>query len=80
MPTFCRAREIQARTTWRMDLWERGQQAGLVGGDTSPPEENTDRLGFIPECAHLLLQGVYGDFPHHNDGAHLDVGIADDAT
>ena len=29
---------------------------------------------------HLFLQGVYGDFPHHNDGAHLDGGIADDAA
>ena len=28
----CRAREIQARITRRMDLWERGQHAGLVGG------------------------------------------------
>ena len=28
----------------------------------------------------MLLQGVYGDFPHHNDGSHLDGGIADDAT
>ena len=27
----------------------------------------------------MLLQGVYGDFPHHNDGSHLDGGIADDA-
>ena len=27
-----------------------------------------------------LLQGVYGDFPHHNDGSHLDGGIADVAA
>ena len=51
-----------------------------VGGDDNPPEENADLLGFTPECAHLLLQGVYGDFPHHNDGSHLDGGIADDAV
>ena len=51
-----------------------------VGGDATPPEENVDLPGFIPECAHLLLQGVYGDFPHQNDGSHLDGGIADNAT
>ena len=35
---------------------------------------------FRPESAHPLLQGVYGDFPHHNDRAHLDEGIMDDAA
>ena len=44
-----------------------------------PPEENADLLGFNPERAHLFLQGVYGDLPHHNDGLNLDGGIADDA-
>ena len=48
-----------------------------VGGDTTPPEENADLPGFSPESAHLLLQGVYGDFLHHNDGSHLDGRIAD---
>ena len=42
------------------------------------PEENADLPGFTPERAHLLLLGVYGDFPHHNDGSYLDEGIADD--
>ena len=51
-----------------------------MGGATSPPKENADLTGFHPECAHLLLQGVYGDFPHHNDGANLDRGITDDAA
>ena len=51
-----------------------------MGGDVNPPEENTDLPGFTPERAHLLLQGVYGDFPHHNDGSHLDGGITDDAA
>ena len=41
-----------------------------VGGGATPPEENADLLGFTPERAHLLLQRVYGDFPHHNDGSH----------
>ena len=45
-----------------------------------PPEENVDLPGFHPERAHLLLQGVYGDFPYHNNGSHLDRGISDDAA
>ena len=45
-----------------------------MGGDATPPEKNAELLGF------LLLQGVYGDFPHHNDGSHLDGVIADDAA
>ena len=44
-----------------------------------PLEENADHLDFTPERARLLLQGVYGDFPHHNYGSHLDGVIADDA-
>ena len=51
-----------------------------VGGVVTPPEEDADLPGFHPELAHLLLQGVYGDFPHHNDWLHLDERIADDAA
>ena len=51
-----------------------------MGGDATPPEENLDLPGFNPEYSHLLFQGVYGDFPHHNYGAHLDGGIADDTA
>ena len=51
-----------------------------MGRGATPPEDNADLPGFTPEHAHLLLQGVYGDFPHHNDGLHLDGGIADDAA
>ena len=51
-----------------------------VGGNVPPPEENADLPGFQPESAHLLLQGVYRDFPHHNDRAHLDRGIMDNAV
>ena len=50
-----------------------------MGGDVPPPEENADLPGFHPERAQRLLQGFYGDFPHHNDGAHLDGGIVDDS-
>ena len=51
-----------------------------MGGDATPPEENEDLLGFTPERVHLLLQEVYGDFLHHNDGSHLDGGIAYNAA
>ena len=50
------------------------------GGDATHPEENTDLPGFTPERVRLLLQGVYGDLLHHNNGLHLDRGIADDAA
>ena len=50
------------------------------GGNSTPLEENADLPGFAPESAHLLLQGVYGDFLHHNDGLHLDGGISEDAA
>ena len=50
------------------------------GGDATLPEENADLLGFTPERVHLLFQGVYRNFPYHNDGSHLDGGIADDAA
>ena len=45
-----------------------------------PPEETADLLGFTPERAHLLLQGVYGDLLHHNDRLHLDGGVTYDAV
>ena len=51
-----------------------------MGEDGFPPEENADLPGLTPESAHLLLQEVYEDFPHHNDGAHLDGEIMDNAV
>ena len=42
-----------------------------------PPEENADLPDFTPDHAHLLLQEVSADFPHHNDGSHLDGVVAD---
>ena len=50
-----------------------------VGGMPPPPEEHADFPGFTPERAHLLLREIYRDFPHHNDGSHLDRGVANDA-
>ena len=54
-----------------------GRVGSHGGGTYPPPEENSDLLDFTPECAHLLLQEVYGDLPHHNDRSHLDRGVAD---
>ena len=55
-------------------------EVSCVGGDATPPEEKEDLLGLHPERAHLLLQGVYGEFLHHNDGSRLDGIIVDDAA
>ena len=52
----------------------------LCWGGSHPPEENADLPGIHPEHAHLLLQGVHGYLPHHNDRLHLDGRIADDAA
>ena len=50
-----------------------------MGGDGPPPEENADLPDFTPERANLLLQGVYGEYLHHNNGSHLDGGFVDEA-
>ena len=50
-----------------------------MGGDVPPSEEHVNLLDFTPERANLLLQGVYGDYLHHNNGSHLDGGVADKA-
>ena len=59
----------------------RGAQVEVVrvGGGVPPREENSDHPDFTPERAHLLLQKVYGDFPHQNNRSHLDGVVADDA-
>ena len=48
-------------------------------GAPFPPKEEEDLPEFILGCAHLFFQGVYRDFPYHNDGAHLDGRVPDDA-
>ena len=50
-----------------------------VGGDSPPPEENADIMDFTSKLTHLLLRGVYGGFPNHNNGSHLDREVIDDA-
>ena len=59
----------------------RGAQVEVVhmGGYVPPQEENADLTDFTPERVHLLLQLVYGDFPHYNNGSHMDGGVPDDA-
>ena len=44
-----------------------------------PPEENADLPDFTLVCAHMLLQGVYGEFLHHKYGLHLDWEVTRDA-
>ena len=55
-------------------------QAIRVGIYLPYPEKNADLPEFTLEHVHLLLREVYGKLPHHNDGSHLDGGIADNAT
>ena len=64
---------------------ERPHGGGVVevtrrGGGSTPPEEKVDLPGFTPESAHLLLQGVYEHFPHHNAGSRLYGGIMNDSV
>ena len=39
-----------------------------VGRAKPPPEENADLPDFTPEHAHLLLQEIFGELPHYNNG------------
>jgi hypothetical protein len=43
-------------------------------------DPGADLPGFTPVQADRLLDEVYGDHPHQNDGRHLDGGIEGDAT
>ena len=45
-----------------------------------PQEEGTYLPDFTRVRAHLLLQGIYVDYHHHNDRLHLDGGLPDDAV
>ena len=51
----------------------------MWGGGRAPPRGNVDLPVFALELVRLLLQEVYEDFPHHNDGSHLEGVITDDA-
>ena len=39
-----------------------------------------DLPDFTPERAHPLVQGVYGDLLHHNEGSCLDGRVPDDTV
>ena len=45
----CQAREIRARITRRMDLWDRGQHAGLVGDAKAEGADREGRAAFSGE-------------------------------
>ena len=47
--------------------------------DTFPPEEGADLPDYIATPTDDLLNILYGDHPHENDGCHLDGGIDNDA-
>ena len=49
-------------------------------GAASSTEEGADLQGFTSSRAHMLLQEVYGDSPHHNGGTHLTGGVPYDAV
>ena len=50
-------------------------------GEMPPPQRETQTYWDSPQNVRTcFLQGVYGDFPHHNDGSHLDGGIADETA
>ena len=40
-------------------------------GDVPSQKDITDLPDFTSDRGHLLLKGVYRDYPHHNDGTHL---------
>ena len=43
-----------------------------VGGGMLPPRGKRRPSRIRPISAHLLLQRIYGDFLHHNNGSHLE--------
>ena len=65
---------------WKAPEEERRIRICLCYGVNAPQEKGEYLLYFTLEFAQLLLQEIYGDFLHHNDGLHLDGVIADDAA
>jgi hypothetical protein len=43
-------------------------------------DPGADLPGFVPAPVDHLLEAVYGDWPHHNDGCHLDGGVNGDVA
>ena len=65
---------------WKAPEEERRIRICLCYGVNAPQEKGEYLLYFTLEFAQLLLQEIYGDFLHHNDGLHLDGVIADNAA
>ena len=74
--------EVNEKELYRDGDTPRGPPVEVIRmgvGGVHPPEENANLPYFTLEHAHLLLWGVYGYFPHHNYGSHLDGRVADGA-
>jgi hypothetical protein len=59
--------------------------AELAAVEEAPPDRpqkdpGADLSGFVPAPVDHLLKAVYGDWPHHNDGCHLDGGVNGDVV
>jgi hypothetical protein len=61
------------------DMFPVPQPAELQDFPHPGMDEGADLPGFVPAVADGLLDSVYGDHPHHNDGRHLDGGVSGDA-
>ena len=57
----CRAKEIRARITRWMDLWERGLHAGLVGGDKAEGAARAGRAASVGEEENEAVARSYQD-------------------
>jgi hypothetical protein len=54
-----------------------GQEEGQIEEEEIPVR---DMPGATIDTVDQMMDKVFGDHVHHNDGLHLDGGIADDAT
>ena len=63
---------------WKAPEEERRIRICLCYGVNAPQEKGEYLLYFTLEFAQLLLQEIYGDFLHHNDGLHLDGVVSED--
>jgi hypothetical protein len=56
------------------------QLEGIEEGPEETADPGADLPGFMPAHVNHLLDAVYGDWPHHNDGSHLDGRVASNST
>jgi hypothetical protein len=57
-----------------------GGEVFNTSGESPNADVGADVEGYAPTPVDALLDGVYGDHPHQNDGCHLDGGISHDKT